>query len=485
MFIGLDLGTSGVRALLVDGGGAVVGDAATGLGASRPHPGWSEQDPADWIAAARAALRELAQTFPDHIAALRGIGLSGQMHGATLLDDRGAVLRPAILWNDTRSHEQAARLDAAPRVRALSGNIVFPGFTAPKLLWVAETEPDTFASISKVLLPKDYLSYWLTGRAVSDMSDSAGTAWLDTAARDWSDDLLAASGMRRDQMPALMEGTGVAGPLRGDLARDLGLPGDVQVVIGGGDNAAAACGVGALDEGDGFVSLGTSGVLLAARDGFAPKPDSAVHTFCHAVPERWYQMGVILSATDSLNWLAGITGQTPAELTAGLGELRAPGRLRFLPYLSGERTPHNDSAVRGAFTGLDIAHGRDDLTRAVLEGVCFALRDNLEALRSTGAGLQRVLAIGGGARSRYWCELLACALDLPVDLPEKGELGAALGAARLAICGVTGAAPADVMTRPPVAETLQPRPDLRDAFAEAHAGFAAAYPALKAMPGET
>ncbi|WP_424985296.1 xylulokinase [Microbulbifer sp. S227A] len=483
MFIGLDLGTSGVRALLVDGKGRAVHSAEAALSVSHPHPGWSEQDPADWIAAARTALRRLAADRPDDMARLRGIGLSGHMHGATLLDRHGDVLRPCMLWNDTRSSEQARRLDALAGLRELSGNIVFPGFTAPKVAWVAEHEPEIFARVAKVLLPKDYLTYWLTGQMVSDMSDSAGTSWLDVGARAWSPELLAATGMRPDQMPALHEGSDVIGRLASGVARDLGLPGTVQVVAGGGDNAASACGVGALAEGDGFISLGTSGVLLAARDGFAPRAESAVHTFCHAIPGAWYQMGVILAATDSLNWLSRISGASPADLTGELGQaITTPGRVRFLPYLSGERTPHNDSDVRGAFIGLDIASGRIDLTRAVVEGVSFALRDSLAALRLTGADLSRVLAIGGGARSRYWVELLATVLNMPVDLTQKGEFGAALGAARLAICGVTGAAPADVMTKPAIAETILPRAELCAAYERAYAAYAASYPTLKAMP---
>lgn len=483
MFIGLDLGTSGVRAILVTEEGRVLRAAEAAVKTRHPHPGWSEQDPADWIAAARGALADLAAAEPAAMARLRGIGLSGHMHGAVLLDGDARVLRPCIMWNDTRSHAQAARLDADPRFRAISGNIVFPGFTAPKLAWVAETEPDIFARLAHVLLPKDYLAWWLTGQIGSEMSDAAGTAWLDLAARDWSAPLLAASGMRRAQMPKLREGTEPVGTLQGALAAELGLPEGVRVVAGGADNAAAACGVGALGEGDAFVSLGTSGVLLAARDGCHPGPDTAVHTFCHAVPGAWYQMGVILAATDSLNWLARITGASPAALTAELGTaVKPPGRLRFLPYLSGERTPHNDSAVRGAFLNLDIAQDRADLTRAVLEGVSFALRDSLQALRATGARIDRVLAIGGGARSAYWLELLACVLDLPVDLPEQGEFGAALGAARLAICGCTGAAPAAVMTRPAVARTITPRADLRAGFADAHAAFAASYPVIKDLP---
>ncbi|WP_238369552.1 xylulokinase [Heliomarina baculiformis] len=483
MFVGLDLGTSGVRALLVDADGVAVAVADAGLSVSHPHPGWSEQDPADWIAASEQALAALVAQAPEAMAQLRGIGLSGQMHGATLLDTEGAVLRPCMLWNDTRSHAQAAKLDANPDFPKISGNIVFPGFTAPKVMWVAENEPEIFAQVAKVLLPKDYLSYWLTGRAASDMSDSAGTSWMDVGARAWSEDLLKGSGMRADQMPDLIEGTDIVGTIRPELAKALGLPADVQVVAGGGDNAASACGVGALGEGDGFVSLGTSGVLLAARDGFAPSPESAVHTFCHAIPGTWYQMGVILAATDCLNWLASVTGVKPAELTAELGDtITEPGAVRFLPYLSGERTPHNDSAVRGSFINLSIGTKRSDLARAVLEGVSFALRDNLEALKSTGARLDRVLAIGGGAQSRYWIELLATVLNMPVDLPERGEFGAALGAARLAICGITGAAPETVMTKPPVSQTIEPRADLQGAYEAAYEAFAQSYPTLKAMP---
>jgi len=483
MYIGLDLGTSGIRAILVSAAGKVLASAEAGYPVAHPHPGWSEQNPADWIAATRTILAELRDKVPGDLARVRGIGLSGQMHGATLLDESGTVLRPCLLWNDTRSHEQAARLDATAGVREASGNIVFPGFTAPKVLWVAENEPEIFARVAKVLLPKDYLKFWLTGRTVSDMSDSAGTAWMDVGGRCWSEGLLAASGMRRDQMPELAEGTGIVGPMRADLAAELGLPQNVQVVAGGGDNAAAACGVGALGEGDGFVSLGTSGVLLTARDGFAPKPESAVHTFCHAVPGRWYQMGVMLAATDSLNWLSRVLGLGPAELTSELGEtLSAPGSIRFLPYLSGERTPHNDSAVRGAFLNLGIAADRADLTRAVIEGVSFGLRDSLEALRATGANPKSLLAIGGGTGSRYWLELLATVLNLPLDLPEQGEFGAAMGAARLAICGVTGADPKAVMTHPAIADTIEPRVDLTGAYNDAWRSFAASYDRIRDLP---
>ena len=483
MFLGLDLGTSGLRALLVRADGSVVGSAEATYPVSHPQSGWSEQNPADWVTACESVVAKLRAAHPQDWPDLSGIAVAGQMHGATLLDAKDDVLRPCILWNDTRSFAEATELDGQPGMREISGNIVFPGFTAPKLVWLARHEPKIFERVAKVLLPKDYLTFWLTGEHVSEMSDAAGTAWLDVEKRAWSPELLDASGMRMDQMPRLVEGSALAGRLRASLAQDWGISQPVAVAGGGGDNAVAACGVGALSEGDGFVSLGTSGVLLAAKDSFAPMPETAVHTFCHAIPETWYQMGVILAATDSLNWLARNLGQDAAALSKALGDrIDGPGKMRFLPYLSGERTPHNDSSIRGALLNLDIAHGPADLTQAVMEGVAFALRDNLEALKSTGTKLDRVLAIGGGAQSPYWVELCATLLDLPIDLPAKGEFGAAMGAARLAQCAATGAAPKDVMSAPEVARTVPPRPELQPAYEEAYQAFRATYPALKDLP---
>lgn len=479
-FLGLDLGTSGLRALLVDDAGRPIGSTEAHYGSSHLKSGWSEQDPADWIAALQAAVTELKGRHPE-FAALRGIGVAGQMHGATLLDASDQVIRPCILWNDTRSHSEAAQLDANPDFRAISGNIVFPGFTAPKLDWVRAHEPENYARIAKVLLPAAYLNLWLTGDHVADMSDSAGTSWLDTGARDWSARLLSAGHMRADQMPRLVEGSAPAGQLRREVAEAWGLAQPVIVAGGAGDNAAAACGIGAMAEGQGFVSLGTSGVLLAARDGYHPAPETALHTFCHAVPDKWYQMGVMLSATDSLNWLSRITGARPADLTAGLGpDLQAPGPVRFLPYLSGERTPHNDPVIRGSFTGLGSNSTRDDMTRAVLEGVAFGLRDSHDALKATGARIDRLMAIGGGTRSRYWLKAIATALDVTLTLPSDGEFGAALGAARLGMVSCGAGSIEQVMTAPQVTGEVAPDPSMRAAFDEAHASFRAAYPAIRA-----
>ncbi|MEO0401570.1 MAG: xylulokinase [Pseudomonadota bacterium] len=482
MYLGLDLGTSGVKALLVDDVGRSVGSADATYDVTNTAQGWSEQAPQDWILGVSSALAALRAAHPSAYGAVRGLALSGHMHGAVLVDDAGAVLRPCILWNDTRSHAEAAQIDGQPDARALSGNIVFPGFTAPKLAWVAAHEPEIFAKVAKVMLPKDYVLWWLTGRYVTEMSDAAGTAWLDVGARAWSDTLLDLGGMRADQMPDLVEGTDAIAPLQ-SARHALGLPADCMVVAGGADNAVAACGVGALGEGDGFVSLGTSGVVLAGRDRYAPDPDTAVHTFCHAVPDRWYQMGVVLAATDSLNWLSKVTGQSAADLSNALGTtLCKPGDTKFYPYLSGERTPHNDAAVRGGFTGLDVGTDTSDLTQAVMAGVSFALRDSFEALKATGATLDSALAIGGGTQSHYWTQMLATTLNIPLERPDEGAFGAALGAARIAMCGVTGTAPHDIMTKPPISDIIHPDPDLTSAYDDAYQAFASAYPKLKAMP---
>ncbi len=478
MYIGLDLGTSGLKAVLIDETQAILAEATAPLTAVRPASGWSEQAPADWLEAADATMRALAAQMS--LDAVRGIGLSGQMHGATLLDADDAMLRPCILWNDTRSAVEAAELDADPQFRSSTGNIVFPGFTAPKLVWVARHEPEVFAKVARVLLPKDYLRLWLTGEAVAEMSDAAGTSWLDVGKRDWSDELLAVTGMTRAQMPRLVEGSEVSGQVRDELASRWGLPKGVVVAGGGGDNAASAVGVGVVKAGDAFVSLGTSGVLFAASDAYQPDAATAVHTFCHALPETWHQMGVILAAADALNWFAGIAGQSSATLTDGLGDLQAPGRTLFLPYLGGERTPHNDADIRGSFLHLD--HGTDTaaMTRAVLEGVTHAIRDCYDALSATGTQVNRLIAVGGGSKSDYWVQAIATSLNMAVELPTDGDFGGAFGAARLGMMAATGAG-VEIATTPQIARVIEPDPALTEAFAEAHARYRASYHALKGL----
>jgi xylulokinase len=475
MYIGLDLGTSGLKGIVIDDAQVVLAEATAPLSVQRPHDGWSEQMPADWITAAEAVLDSL--TGQVDMGAVRGIGLSGHMHGATLLGADDAVLRPCILWNDTRSAAEAAELDANPYFRRLTGNIVFPGFTAPKLAWVRNNEPDTFKEVAKVLLPKDYLRLWLTGEYLAEMSDAAGTSWLDVGARDWSDELLAATGLTRDHMPRLVEGSAVSGKVRAALATRWGL-GDVVVAGGGGDNAASAVGVGIVKPGQAFVSLGTSGVLFAASANYQPDAASAVHTFCHALPDTWHQMGVILAAADALNWWAGVAGESASTLTGSLGALQAPSRTLFLPYLGGERTPHNDVKIRGQFMHLDHATDRTAMTRAVLEGVTHAFRDSFDALTGTGTRIDRLIGVGGGTKSDYWVQAIATSLGLPVDLPVAGDFGGAFGAARLGLMAATGAG-VEACGTPPIARTVEPVAELQDDFSESYARYRAGYVALR------
>ncbi|WP_420862893.1 xylulokinase [Algirhabdus cladophorae] len=482
MYLGLDLGTSGLRAVIMDGAGQVHAEAQSPFKAEHPRSGWSEQDPDLWIEACQNCFAQLAADHRDKMQAVLGISLSGHMHGAVLLDAADRPLRPCLLWNDTRAADEARRFDADPLFRAVSGNIVFPGFTAPKVAWVAQNEPDLFAKCATVMLPKDYLRLWLTGIRATDMSDAAGTSWLDVGARAWSEELVETTGLRLDQLPNLLEGAAPAGTLRPDVATAYQLRAGVVVVAGGADNAVAACGVGCFAEGDGFVSLGTSGVVLAAKDSFAPMPDTAVHSFCHAVPDRWYQMGVILAATDCMNWLSRNLGQSAAELSALVDGLPPePTDLMFVPYLSGERTPHNDASIRGAFVGLDVGHGPADLTKAVMQGVSFALVDNLQALSATGTNLTRVLGIGGGTASAAWVQMLATSLGVPIQLPVKGDFGAAVGAARLAQLGTSGGDMASIMSKPAVAQTIDPDPAHAAGFAQAHQRYQTLYPALKEL----
>ena len=477
MYLGIDLGTSGVKALIIGEDQSIVASATGDLDVSRPHSGWSEQDPAHWIAATRVAVGKLKEEMPAELSAVRGIGLSGQMHGATLLDGSDNVLRPCILWNDTRAHEEAASLDADPAFRSLSGNIVFPGFTAPKLVWVKKNEPDVFAQTARVLLPKDYLRLWLSGECVSEMSDASGTSWLDVGRRAWSVELLAASDMDMQQMPRLVEGSEASGGLRSALAEEWGMQAGMVVAGGAGDNAATAIGMGTVGEGAAFVSLGTSGVVFAANDAYRPNPGSAVHTFCHAVPDSWHQMGVILSASDTLNWFSSITGKTAAALTAELGDdLRGP-QATFLPYLSGERTPHNDAAIRGVLTGISHATDRAAITAAILEGVAFAFRDSLEALGAAGTRVERLVASGGGSRSTYWLRAIATALDVPVDIPAAGDVGAAFGAARLGM--LADGASLEACAPPAIEQTLGPDAAMRSAYEDAYQLYRRTYPAIR------
>jgi xylulokinase len=448
------------------------------LTVSRPHSLWSEQDPEDWWAATNSAVNDLDL---NHRRAVKAIGLSGQMHGATLLGADDRVLRPAILWNDGRSAAQCAALEQSiPTLGQITGNRAMPGFTAPKLQWVRENEPDIFAQVKTVLLPKDYVRLRITGDMASDMSDSAGTLWMDVAARDWSNVMLGATGLNRSHMPKLFEGCEVTGQLRSEVAEAWGMA-RVPVVAGGGDNAAGAVGVGVVKPGDAFLSLGTSGVLFLANAGYSPNPAGGVHSFCHALPERWHQMSVILSAASCIDWAVKLCGMPDAA--AMFAAIESRNRLAdkeiFLPYLSGERTPHNNPNAMGVLYGLSHESDAAAIGQAVLEGVAFAFRDGMDALTDTGATIDSITVIGGGAKSHYWGRILSSALQRPLVYRDGGEVGPAFGAARLAQIADSGLPIEAICTAPQILYVAEPDGALADLFTERQLKFRSLYSHLK------
>ncbi|MEO8021804.1 xylulokinase [Polaromonas sp.] len=489
MFLGIDIGTSEVKALLLDTNHKVVGSAGAALTVSRPHSGHSEQQPQDWWTATQAALAQLRQAHPEAYAETGAIGLSGQMHGAVLLDAQDEVLRPAILWNDTRSAAECREMMAElPGLPALAGSLAMPGFTAPKLRWVARHEPELFRKIAKVLLPKDYVRLMLTGDFVTDMSDASGTLWLDVQRRAWSDELLALTGLSRAHMPRLVEGSEAGGQLSAGAAQALGLRAGTLVAGGAGDNAASAVGMGATEAGQGFLSLGTSGVLFVVTPSYQPNAASATHAFCHALPNRWHQMSVMLSAASSLQWATRLLG-APSEgaLATRASALTLAERAAapiFLPYLDGERTPHNDADIRGSFHGLSFTTDAARLAYAVMEGVTFGLRDGLAALTAAGSSVQRLSLVGGGARSAMWAQQLASGLDIEILTHSDSVVGGALGAARLAWLS-TGAAPQSVCKPPAVEVTYAPDPDEQGMLSSRYARFRALYAPSHAASSKT
>ena len=476
MYIGIDLGTSGVKVALLDAQGQVAATSSAPLQVSRPQALWSEQDPESWWLATDQAMQALARQHA--LSEVKAIGLSGQMHGATLLDSAHRVLRPAILWNDGRSGEQCRELEQrVPASRQITGNLMMPGFTAPKLLWVRQHEPAIFQQVAKVLLPKDYLRWRLSGDFASDMSDAAGTMWLDVARRDWSDRMLDACGLTRDQMPRLFEGNAVTGSLSDAIAARWGMSA-VPLVAGGGDNAAGAVGVGMTEPGQGMLSLGTSGVYFVVSDGYLSNPQRAVHSFCHALPQRWHLMSVILSAAACLDWAAALTGcaDVPQLLAEAERADENAAPLWFLPYLSGERTPHNNPQATGVFFGLTHQHGRPKLARAVLEGVGYALAQGMDAVHECGVAPSSIMLIGGGARSALWRQMLADISGQTLDYCQGGEVGPALGAARLAQLAIDPQTTLPALTRvqrhQPDAARHQRYQPLRDTFARLYAQLA-------------
>ncbi|WP_202946156.1 xylulokinase [Collimonas fungivorans] len=439
MSLGIDLGTSELKAVLLDESGTVLAHTGVRLAISRPQAGWSEQDPEDWWQACLAGLHQLRQQQPDAYARVCCIGLSGQMHGAVLLDQNDRVLRPAILWDDSRALAQAQWLEREhPDFAGITGSLPMAGLTAPKLLWLREHEPQLFNRISCVLSPKDYLRLRLTGERISDVSDAAGTLWLDVRRRDWFEPMLQATGLERHQMPRLVEGSAAAADLCAAAASQLALQSTVLVAGGGGDNPVSAVGIGAIEAGQAFVTLGTSAAVVAITDHVAGNPASAVHSFCHALPQRWYTMGAMLAGASCLRWVTQLLGQVNEQALLQLAQEQVPlgqpvpaATPLFLPYLAGERTPHNDPLLRGGFMNLAYETTPAMLGYAVLEGVGFGLLDAMAAVQSAGAEVSTCSLVGGGARSNYWAQLLANILDREICTLSGSELSACIGAAKL------------------------------------------------------
>jgi len=480
-YLGIDVGTSAVKVILVDEWQAAVAEAAVPLQVSRPQDLWSEQDPEAWWQAVQAALDQLRVTTGAACADVRGIGLSGQMHGAVLLDAANRPLRPAILWNDGRSYREAQELGAQhPELSRAMGVIPMPGFTAPKLAWLARHEPETFRAVRKVILPKDYIRLKLIGDVVTEMSDAAGTWWLDEARRDWSDAALAATGLTRDHMASLVEGSQASGTLRPEIAQQWGLWSDVVVAGGGGDAATGAVGLGAIEDGSAFISLGTSGQLFVTTETYSPAPEALVHSFCHAVPGRWFQMAAMLNGASCLAWAASLLRRDIGELLRETeAAYRKPSDILFLPYLAGERTPHNDPHARGVFFGLSPDTQQTDMAQAVLEGVAYSFADAKRALEQAGTPLTQAGIIGGGSKSQFWTRILASVLNIPIMRFHGSDKGPAFGAARLGRLAVTGEAPEDVCTAPAVLETIVPEPQLAELYSPRIELFRSLYRALK------
>lgn len=482
MYLGLDLGTSSVKAIIMNEQGDVVASHSIPLTLSRPHPQWSEQDPQAWWQATDEAIKQLSRTQP--MEQIQAIGLSGQMHGAVLLDAQQNILRPAILWNDGRSVKQCLRLAKQyPQFKEITGNLVMPGFTAPKLQWVAENEAEIFCQIAHVLLPKDFLRWKMSGNFASDMSDAAGTLWLDMQKRDWSDELLAATGLSRCQMPTLFEGNQITGYLLPEIAKKWQMK-QVPIIAGGGDNAAGAIGVGVYQPGQGMLSLGTSGVYFVVSEKFLQNSDNAVHSFCHALLQTWHLMSVILSAASCLDWVCQLTGIS--DVGAMFKEIEqhahSDSSLLFLPYLSGERTPYNNADAKGVFWGLTHQHQRADLCRAVLEGVSFALRQGIEVADKAGQHADNITLIGGGARSEYWRQLLADITGKTLDYRQGGDVGPALGAARLAQLAINPAHLSQIILSQPKLETRHvPNLEKHKAYQDKYNAFKKLYTLIETM----
>ena len=485
LFIGIDLGTSAVKLLLVDETGAIVRETSREYPLIFPHPGWSEQEPSAWWNAVRDALPELLEGVDR--TKIAGIGSGGQMHGLVILDSEDNVIRPAILWNDGRTQEEVDYLNeeiGRKRLSELTANIAFAGFTAPKILWIQKHEPEHFARIAKIMLPKDYINYCLTGVHSCDYSDASGMLLLDVAKKRWSQEMLSLCGVTEAQMPALFESWEVTGTLRPEIAAEFGLPLDVKVVAGAGDNAAAAVGTGIVGEGGCNISLGTSGTIFISSERFGVDPNNALHAFAHA-DGGWHLMGCMLSAGSCNKWFVEeiLKGNDfRAEEGVITDEDLGRNHVFFLPYLMGERSPINDVNARATFTGMTMDTRRQDLVQAVLEGVAFAIRDSFEVARSLGLDIPRSRVCGGGSKSPLWRKIFANVLGIPLDTV-KTEQGPGYRGAMLAMvgCGVFSSVKEAAEALVEVGGTTEPDPVLTARYEEQYRKFSRIYPALKSV----
>ena len=484
-FIGIDLGTSAVKLLLVDEQGRIEREVTKEYPLSFPHPGWSEQNPEDWWKAVQHGVLQLTEHIDK--SAVRGIGVGGQMHGLVALDEDDAVIRPAILWNDGRTGEEVAYLNETigkEKLSALTANIAFAGFTAPKLLWMRRNEPENFARIRKIMLPKDYINYRLTGVHSCDYSDASGMLLLDVEHKCWSKEMLEICGVDESWMPQLFESYEPIGTIRGFVSGALGLPRDCVVVAGAGDNAAAAVGTGVVGEGGCNISLGTSGTLFISSKQFAVDPNNALHAFAHA-DGGWHLMGCMLSAASCNKWLCEEilhTTDYAAEQTGITDDKLGNNHVFFLPYLMGERSPINDTNARGTFTGITMDTTRADLVQAVLEGVAFAIRDSFEVARSLGIAIPRSFLCGGGAKSPLWRKIFANVLGIPLDMV-KTEQGPGYGGAMLAMvgCGVYPSVQAAADALVELASTTEPDSELTARYEAQYQKFKRIYPAMREL----
>ncbi|MBR2582552.1 MAG: xylulokinase [Oscillospiraceae bacterium] len=484
-YIGVDLGTSAVKLLLVDERGAILGEVTKEYPLSFPRPGWSEQSPEDWWKAVQHGILQLTEHTDK--SEIRGIGVGGQMHGLVALDAQDRVIRPAILWNDGRTGEEVEYLNGVigkEKLSALTANIAFAGFTAPKLLWMRKNEPENFARIAKIMLPKDYINYRLTGMHCCDYSDASGMLLLDVEHKCWSKEMMEICSLRDEQMPALFESYEVVGTIQGFVSGALGLPRDCVVVAGAGDNAAAAVGTGVVGEGGCNLSLGTSGTLFISSKKFGVDPHNALHAFAHA-DGGWHLMGCMLSAASCNKWLCeGILGTSDyaAEQAEITDEKLGRNHVFFLPYLMGERSPINDVNARGTFIGMTMDSTRADLVQAVLEGVAFAIRDSFEVARSLGIDIPRSRICGGGAKSPLWRRIFANVLGIPLDMV-KTEQGPGYGGAMLAMvgCGAYPSVQATADALVELASTTEPDAELTARYEQRYQQFRKIYPALKEL----